>query len=140
MRKAFVSLIFILAAAVAFAEDQIPVRIFLPSQASSAAYPVDKVIGQTCPYSETQAHKALFSMLCESYSFEWTESHIAEQVRSAVVRLFGTWLSEHLGESDYILSVANANFDGSYGINVRAKDSCMAFVLKDDQIISMKQL
>ena len=79
-------------------------------------------------------------MLCESYSFEWTESHIAEQVRSAVVRLFGTWLSEHLGESDYILSVANANSDGSYGINVRAKDSCMAFVLKDDQIISMKQL
>ena len=140
MRKAFVSLIFILAAAVAFAEDQIPVRIFLPSQATSEAYPVDKVIGQTCPNSETQAHKALFSMLCESYSFEWTESHIAEQVRSAVVRLFGTWLSEHLGESDYILSVANANSDGSYGINVRAKDSCMAFVLKDDQIISMKQL
>lgn len=140
MRKAIVSLFFILVAALSFAEDQTPVRVFLPSQASAAVYPVDKVIGQTCPSSETEAHKALFSMLCESYSFEWTESHIAEQVRSAIVRLFGAWLSDNLGESDYILSVANANSDGSYGINVRSKDSCMAFVLKDDQIISMRQL
>lgn len=140
MRKAFACLVFVLLASFAFAEDQLPIRIYLPSKASSALFPVDKVIGQTCPSSETETHKALFSMLCESYSFEWTESHIAEAVRPAVVRLFGSWFSEYLGFSDYILSVANANSDGSFGINVRAKDSCMAFVLKDNQIISMRQL
>jgi len=146
MRKGFVSLVFVLLALSAFAgfafadDAQTSVRVFLPSKAAKAVYPVDKVIGQTCPATETEAHKALFSMLCESYSFEWTESHIAEPVRSAIVKLFGDWLSEHLGGTDYILSVANNNSDGSFGINVRAKDSCMAFVLKDNQIISMKAL
>ena len=146
MRKGFVSLVLVLLALSAFAgvafaaEAQTSVRVFLPSKAVSPVYPVDKVIGQTCPSTETEAHKALFSMLCEEYSFEWTESHIAESVRAAIVKLFGTWLSEHLGGTDYILSVANNNSDGSFGINVRAKDSCMAFVLKDNQIISMKEL
>ena len=145
MRKGFVSLVFVLLALFAFADgvfvaDQPSVRVFLPSKATTSVYPVDKVIGQTCSSSETETHKALFSMLCEQYSFEWTESHIAEPVRAALVKLFGDWFSEHLGGTDYILSVANNNSDGSSGINVRAKDSCMAFVLKDDQIISMKAL
>ena len=141
MRKALVCLIFVLVFSFAFADDeQTPIRVYLPSQASKTVYPVDKVIGQTCSVTETETHKALFSMLCESYSFEWTQSHIAEPERSAIVKLFGSWLSEHLGFSDYTLSVANANSDGSFGINVRAKDSCMAFVLKDNLIISMKEL
>lgn len=140
MRKICTFLALMCVALCAFAAEKQTVRTALPSKASAVLLPVDRTIGQTCSCTETEAHQALFDMLKEPYSFEWTESHIAEDVRTALVRLFGDWLSNHLGSSDILMSVANDNSDGSCGISVRIADSCMAFVLKENMIISMREL
>ena len=140
MRKISVVLVMICVALCACAAEKQTVRTALPAKASAVLLPVDRTIGQTCSSSETEGHRVLYDMLKEQYSFEWTESHIAQDVRVALVRLFGDWLSDHLGASDILMSVASDNSDGSCGINVRVADSCMAFVLKDNMIISMREL
>ena len=140
MKKICAAIILISVALCLCAADKPAVRTALPSKASAGILPVDRVIGQTCPSSETQTHQVLSGMLAEQYSFEWTESHIAQEVRQPLVRLFGNWLSEHLGSSDVLMSVANENSDGSCGINVRLGGGCMAFVLKDGLIVSMREL
>ena len=141
MRKALSLLFLILIPLCAFAEDVSSVRTAFPSRASKAGIlPVDRTIGQTCSPDESEVHRILYGMLGEPYSLEWTESHIAEDVRAALVRLFGSWLSDHLGTSDIIMSVGNGNSDGSFGISVRMDGSCIAFVLKDSLIVSMKEL
>ena len=82
----------------------------------------------------------LSDALQEAYSFEWTEKHIAAEVRSAIVRLFDSWFSNHLPCSWILMSASYVNADGSAGINVRADGSCMSFVLSGGMIVSMKEL
>lgn len=122
------------------AESQ-TVRSYLPSLSSERGLlPVDGVIGQTAEPDCDDAHKALSAALSEDYSFDWTQTYIAEPVRAALVRLFDSWFSTHLPCSAVLMSVSHPNADGSIGINVRVGDSCMSFVMSDGVIVSMKEI
>ena len=118
------------------------VRVEFPASSSSdkAVLPTDGVIGQICDPDADEAHKVLSAMLGRGYSFEWTQECIAEEMRAPLVNLFGTWLSEHLPAENVLFSVSHENSDSSVSINVRIGAFCMAFVLKDNVIISMKEL
>ncbi len=141
MRKALCILILVSVLACAFAADNESVRTFFPANASpKAVFPIDAVIGQTCPVDASEDHGKLFAMLTEPYSFEWTQSHLSENERAALVQIFGSWLSANLGQGEVLMSVASKNAEGSVGISVRKNGSCMAFVLKDDLIIAMREL
>ena len=141
-KKTLVMSILILAAAMSLsAADVQSVRTYLPSLASEQGMlPVDDVIGQTAGPDCDDAHKALYSALGEDYSFEWTQSRIAQPVRAALVKLFDSWFSSHLPCSGIMMSVSHANADGSVGINVRCGESCMAFVMSEGMIVSMKEI
>ncbi len=134
-------MIMILSALPVLAQDSVPVRVAMPSKATgSPVLPYDRVIGQVVESDCDGNHVLLSGALHEDYSFEWTESHIASEVRSALVRLFDRWLSTHLPCTRILMSVSHVNADGSTGINVRADGSCMSFVLSDGMIVSMKEL
>ena len=135
------ALLIILATFPVLAGDSSSVRVTMPSTATkSPILPFDRVIGQVVEPDCDDNHLLLFNVLKEAYSFEWTESHIAPEVRTALVRLFDPWLSTHLPCYEILLSASYVNSDGSTGINVRADGSCMAFVLSDGMIVSMKEL
>ena len=141
MKKTLLCLAMLILVFCAFASDSQNVRVFFPSKVTGRQiFPVDDGIGQTCSVTESSDHQILFEMLKEPYTFEWTESHIREQERSALVKLFGPWLSENLGSSDVLMSTSLRNSDSSVSISVRVNGSCMAFVLKDGLVISMKAL
>lgn len=116
------------------------VRTALPAKTGTPMLPKDVKIGQVVSYTESPDHETLNKMLREEYSFEWTESHIAEQERPTLVKLFGSWLSQNLPATNFLMSKMSINQDGSVVINVRIGNSCMAFVLKDSMIVSMKEL
>ena len=125
----------------ALADDSTPVRVAMPSNVTeSPILPFDRVIGQVVEPDCDDNHVLLYNALREAYSFEWTETHIAPEVRAALVRLYDQWLATHLPCSEILLSVSHVNADGSTGINVRADGSCMAFVLSGGMIVSMKEL
>ena len=144
MRKrclCLMALIIMLAAFPVMADDSVPVRVAMPSKATeSPILPFDRGIGQVVEPDCDENHRILFSALMEAYSFEWTESHIAPEVRQALVRLFDQWFSTHLPCSEILLSASHVNADGSTGINVRADGSCVAFVLSGGMIVSMKEM
>ena len=144
MRKrclCLMALIIMLAAFPVMADDSVPVRVAMPSKATeSPILPFDRVIGQVVEPDCDENHRILFSALMEAYSFEWTESHIAPEVRQALVRLFDQWFSTHLPCSEILLSASHVNADVSTGINVRADGSCVAFVLSGGMIVSMKEM
>ncbi len=141
MRKALLVSVLMLLAFCAFAADPTGVRTYFPSKATfSEILPYDEVLGQTCSATSSSEHQILLRMLQESYSFEWTQTHIRESERSAIVRLFGSWLSENLGSTDVLMSVSRRNEDGSFSISVRVNGHCMAFVLLDALVVSMKEL
>ena len=141
MRKILLCLAVLILMLCAFAADSENVRVFFPAKVTDRPlFPVDAVIGQTCSVSESDEHQILYEMLLEPYTFEWTQSHIREQERSALVKLFGSWLSDNLGSSDVLMSTSLRNSDKSVTISVRVNGSCMAFVLKDGLVISMKAL
>ena len=115
-------------------------RISLPKNATEAGIlPVDSSIGQTAQPDSDEAHSVLYAALTEGYSFDWTESHLAEPVRAALVRLFDSWFSTHLPCTDILMSVSRVNADGSTAITVRTGDSCMSFVLSGGLIVSMRE-
>ncbi|MBP5162717.1 MAG: hypothetical protein ILP16_07055 [Spirochaetales bacterium] len=135
------AILLILSVLPVLAEDSVPVRIAMPSKATgSPVLPYDRVIGQVVEPECDDSHVLLSKALGEAYSFEWTESHIAPEVRSAIVRLFDSWFSTHLPCSFVLMSASHVNADGSTGINVRADGSCMSFVLSGGMIVSMKEL
>ena len=141
VRKAVLTLILLSLPFILSAADEGSARTFFPSKASAAeVLPVDATLGQISRPDASKAHIALCSMLLEPYSFEWTERHLREQERQALVRVFGQWLSENLGSEGFLMSVASENGDGSVSIGVRVNGGCMAFVLKDGLVISMKEL
>ena len=144
MRNRFLcllTLLIILAAFPVMADDLSSVRVTMPSKATkSPILPFDRVIGQVVEPDCDDNHMVLYNALKEAYSFEWTESHIAPEVRTALVRLFDPWLSTHLPCSEILLSASHVNADGSTGINVRADGSCVAFVLSGGMIVSMKEM
>ncbi len=122
------------------AATQSSVRTSLPANATwTGVLPVDSSIGQTAEPDSDEAHSVLYAALREEYSFDWTETHIAEDVRAALVRLFDKWLSTHLPCTDILMSVSRSNADGSTSITVRTGDSCMSFVLSDGLIVSMRE-
>lgn len=117
------------------------IRVDLPKNRSGNIFlPVDSVLGQLSDADSDQAVSVLTSALREEYSFGWTEAHISEQYRASLVRLFGDWFSENLPASAALFSVPVQNADGTVGVNVRIGDSCMAFLLNDNQIVSMRLL
>ncbi len=116
------------------------VRTGLPSLASSPQLPLDSMIGQVTSPDASDEHALLYRALSQEFSFEWTETYIREDVRAAIVDLFGPWLSSVLPASDLLMSVSHKNADGSIGLNVRVGESCMSFVLLDGLIVSMKEL
>ena len=123
-----------------FAGPPLSARTFLPMNASEAGLlPVDAVLGQVAQPDSDEAHSVLYAALREEYSFDWTETHIAQPVRAALVRLFDKWLSTHLPCTEVLMSVSRANADGSTAITVRTGDSCMSFVLSEGRIVSMKE-
>ena len=142
MRKRVLLFIIILAALLPLsAAQQQSVRTYLPSLASEQGMlPVDDVIGQTAAPDCDDAHSALYGALGEEYSFEWTQTHIAQPVRPALVRLFDSWFSANLPCRGILMSVSHSNADGSVGINIRCGESCMAFVMSDGMIVSMKEI
>ena len=144
MRNRFLCLmasIIILSVFPVMADDSSSVRVTMPSKITkTSVLPFDRVIGQVVEPDCDDNHMFLFNALREAYSIEWTESYIAPEVRIALVRLFDPWLSTHLPCSEILLSDSFVNADGSTGINVRADGSCMAFVLSDGMIVSMKEL
>ena len=142
MGKRLLTFIMILVAVLPLYSAEVQsVRTYLPALASGdGMLPVDDVIGQTATPDCDDAHKALYGALGEDYSFEWTQTHIAQPVRSALVRLFDSWFSSHLPCSGILMSVSHVNADGSVGINVRIGGSCMAFVMSDSMIVSMKEI
>ena len=141
MGKRVLLFMIILAAALPLYAAQQSVRTFLPSLSSGQGLlPVDDVIGQTAAPDCDDAHRALSAALGEDYSFEWTQSHVAQPVRAALVRLFDGWFSTHLPCRGILMSVSHANADGSVGINIRCGESCMAFVMSDGMIVSMKEI
>lgn len=124
-----------------FASDSAPsVRTVLPESATVRMLPVDGKIGQIADWNSSREHLLLDQALGQPYSVQWVETYVEESMRSALVRMFGSWLSSHLPAKDAILSVAHGNPDGSVGINVRVKDSCMSFIILDAKIIAMRLL
>ena len=107
--------------------------------AGAGILPVDDALGLVAGPDSDEAHSILYSALLEEYSFDWTETHISQPVRAALVRLFDGWLSTHLPCSDILMSISRFNADGSTTITVRTGDSCMSFVLSDGLIVSMKE-
>ena len=141
MRKAFLALVLSLVMLNVFAAEPQSPRTFFPSKVTdNVILPVDGTIGQTCSASESPEHIALASMLSEPYTFEWTQSHIREQERAAIVGLFGAWLSKNLGSADVLFSLAHRNEDGSCSISVKVNGSAMGFVLSDGLVVAMKEL
>lgn len=142
VKRPFLLFIILIAAAMPlYCAEEKPVRTYLPAMASQhGMLPVDDVIGRIAEPDCDDAHVALSSALGEEYSFEWTQNHIAEPVRAALVRLFDSWFSTHLPCSGILMSVSHANADGSIGINVRAGGSCVAFVMSEGMIVSMKEI
>ena len=139
-RKLVTFLLAVLVALPLCAAVQSSVRTSLPANSTGAAIlPVDTSIGQTAEPGSDEAHAALYAALREEYSFDWTETHLAEPVRAALVRLFDKWLSTHLPCTGILMSVSRANPDGSTSITVRTGDSCMSFVLSDGLIVSMRE-
>ena len=137
----FIAMIVMLAISPAFALDSGSVRVIMPSMTSgSPILPFDRIIGQVVEPDCDETHIILYDALSENYTFEWTESHIAPEVRQALVHLFDQWFSTHLPCEGFLMSVSHVNADGSTGINVRSGDSCMAFVLSEGMIISMKEM
>ncbi len=116
------------------------VRAFFPSTRTVGRLPVDSTIGQTAQPDSSDVHDLVSRALASEYSFEWTETFLHPDVRGSLVSLFGTWLSENLPASEPLLSVSHRNSDGSFGLNVRVGDSCMAFIVDGDFIVSMKRL
>ena len=134
-------MILIAAAMPLYCAGEKPVRTYLPAMASQRGMlPVDNVIGPVAEPDCDDAHAALYSALTEGYSFEWTQTYIAEPVRAALVKLFDSWFSTHLPCSGILMSVSHENADGSIGINVRTDGSCVAFVMSDGMIVSMKEI
>ncbi len=143
MRKtAVLSILLLLVASFSlYANDSVRTYFpFLSKEATSLVLPVDSVIGQTAGSDSSETHLLLKKALGESYSYEWTQTYLAEETRASLVQLFGTWLSENLGKGGAIFSTLHRNQDGSVGINVRLNGSCMAFVLSEGRIVSMSQL
>ena len=115
-------------------------RVALPMKASGAGIlPVDDELGLVAGPDSDEAHSLLYSMLREEYSFDWTETHIAQPMRAALVRLFDGWLSTHLPCRDILMSISRGNADGSTTITVRTGDTCMSFVLSEGRIVSMRE-
>ena len=115
-------------------------RTSLPATATQTGLlPVDSTMGQVAQPDSDEAHQVLSAALKEEYSFDWTETHIAEPVRAALVRLFDGWLSTHLPCTGILMSVSRINADGSTAITVRTGDSCMSFVLSGGLIVSMAE-
>ncbi len=140
MKRLVTALMLLSLALCAFASDG-GVRTVLPSLAGERPQlPIDTEIGQLGNFRDTREHEVLTGMLFEPYSFEWTERHLAQESREALVRLFGTWMSENLPASEMLISESRVNEDGSTVINVRLHGTCMAFVLRDGVIVSMKEL
>lgn len=133
-------LMFILVVLPLCAGPPLSVRTFLPMNASeSGLLPVDDTLGQIEQPDSDEAHSVLYAALHEEYSFDWTETHIAQPVRAALVRLFDKWLSTHLPCGEVLMSASRANADGSTAITVRTGGSCMSFVLSEGQIVSMRE-
>ena len=121
-----------------FAEE---VRVVMPQNRSgSPMLPLDTVIGQVADENSDEAVRELASSLREEYSFEWTQTHLAEEYRASLVKLFGAWFSETLPVNSVLFSVPYVNSDGTVGVNVRIGLVCMAFLLSGNQIVSMRQL
>ena len=130
-------LILVLAFGALFAE----VRVEFPGMHDrTSVLPVDAVIGQIADESSDAAVHSLALALKEEYSFEWTQNHIAEESRASLVRLFGPWFSENLPCGAALFSVPYMNGDGTVGVNVRIGSSCMAFLLEESMIVSMRLL
>ena len=106
----------------------------------TSVLPVDAVIGQIADESSDAAVHSLALALKEEYSFEWTQNHIAEESRASLVKLFGSWFSENLPCGVAFFSVPYMNGDGTVGVNVRIGSSCMAFLLEENMIVSMRLL
>ena len=139
MKRGFLAvLMIILVISPLFAEE---VRVVMPQNRSgSPMLPVDTVIGQVADENSDEAVRELASSLREEYSFEWTQTHIAEEYRASLVKLFGAWFSETLPVNSVLFSVPYVNSDGTVGVNVRIGQVCMAFLLSGNQIVSMRQL
>ena len=139
MKKGFLAVLMILLAlSPLFAGE---VRVAMPQNRSgSPMLPVDTVIGQVADENSDEAVRKLASALREEYSFGWTQTHISEEYRASLVKLFGSWFSETLPVSNVLFSVPYVNSDGTVGVNVRIGQVCMAFLLSGNQIVSMRQL
>ena len=140
MKKALLTAVLILLIVFpALYADEVRV-VFAKNRSESPMLPVDSVIGQLADENSDASVYSLALALREEYSFEWTETHIAEQYRSSLVKLFGTWFSENLPVSEALFSAPYLNNDGTVGVNVRFGTSCMTFLLDGNQIVSMRLL
>ncbi|MBO4409911.1 MAG: hypothetical protein J5775_04075 [Spirochaetales bacterium] len=138
-RLSFVMVLMVFCGGLACA--QTTVRTFFPAtRTGSSVLPVDSVIGQTADSSSSQFHLLVAKALRSEYSYEWTQKYIREDVRAALIRLFGDWLSANLPAKGFLLSVLHTNADGSVGINIRVGETCLAVVVADGQIVSMTRL
>ena len=125
----------------ALACAQTSVRTFFPaSRTGASVLPADSVIGQTADSASSELHMLVAKALKSEYSFGWTQKYIRADVRAAIVRLFGDWLSENLPAKSFLLSVVHTNADGSCGINIRVGETCFAVVIANGQIVSMTWL
>ncbi len=132
------ALILVLAFGALFADE---VRIEFPKlHDRTCILPLDSVIGQIADVSSDSTVHVLALALQEEYSFEWTQNHIAEESRASLVKLFGSWFSEHLPSGEALFSMPHVNGDGTVGVNVRIGSSCMAFLLQENMIVSMRLL
>ena len=139
-RKTAASVLFVFMCLV-FCYAAEPVRVFFPaSRTGEPVLPVDSVIGQTVGSSSSEFHILVSKALRSPYSFEWTEKYIREDVRGALTRLYGPWLSENLPASSFLLSVSHENGDGSKGMNIRVNGACFAIVVSGGQIVSVTRL
>ena len=140
MKKALLTAVLILLIVFpALYADEVRV-VFPKNRSESPMLPVDSVIGQLADENSDASVYSLALALREEYSFGWTETHIAEQYRSSLVKLFGTWFSENLPVSEALFSAPYLNNDGTVGVNVRIGTSCMTFLLDGNQIVSMRLL
>ena len=139
MKKGFLAILMFLFAIFTLCAAE--VRIVMPQNRSgSPMLPVDSVIGQIAEEDRDDAVRTLALALRQEYSFEWTEQHIAEEYRTSLVKLFGSWLSENLPATQILFSVPYVNSDGTVGVNARIGQDCMAFLLDGNQIVSMRLL
>ena len=139
--KSVVSFLIAASLCCAFCFAAEPVRIFFPaSRTGEPVLPVDSVIGQTAGASSSEFHILVSKALRSPYSFEWTEKYLREDVRAALTRLYGPWLSENLPASSFLLSAVHENGDGSTGMNIRINGACFAIVVSGGQIVSVTKL